>query len=107
MKNYTSLHRPWYFVLGTLSLCTFLVSCSHFNPDNGPIRLNQVGFAPHQEKTATIIVDSLNAAPCEVYILQSADTVWRGVASDTKLNPVSGKPCQLVDFSENAYYPLG
>ena len=61
MKNYTSLHRPWYFVLGTLSLCTFLVSCSHFNPDNGPIRLNQVGFAPHQEKTATIVLSNLQS----------------------------------------------
>ncbi len=89
------------FQFSIIAACVALLSaCNHFNPDNGPIRLNQVGFAPDQEKTATIIVDSLNAAPCEVYILQSADTVWSGVASDTKLNPVSGKPCQLVDFSE-------
>ena len=101
MKNYTSLHRPWYFVLGTLSLCTFLVSCSHFNPDNGPIRLNQVGFAPHQEKTATIVLSNLQSPISNCYILNIAgDTVWRGQASETILNPVSGKPCQMVDFSD-------
>ena len=101
MKNYTSLHRPWYFVLGTLSLCTFLVSCSHFNPDNGPIRLNQVGFAPHQEKTATIDISNLKSQISNCYILNIAgDTVRRGQASETMLNPVSGKPCQMVDFSD-------
>ena len=101
MKNYSSLHRPWYFVLGTLSLCTFLVSCSHFNPDNGPIRLNQVGFAPHQEKTATIDISNLKSQISNCYILNIAgDTVWRGQASETILNPVSGKPCQMVDFSD-------
>ena len=94
MKKIFIIHYSLFIAILLLS------ACNHFNPDNGPIRLNQVGFAPDQEKTATIIVDSLNAAPCEVYILQSADTVWSGVASDTKLNPVSGKPCQLVDFSE-------
>lgn len=101
MKNFTSLHRPWYFVLGTLSICTFLVSCSHFNPDNGPIRLNQVGFAPHQEKTATIDISNLKSQISNCYILNIAgDTVWRGQASETMLNPVSGKPCQMVDFSD-------
>ena len=101
MKNYTSLHRPWYFVFGTLSLCTFIVSCSHFNPDNGPIRLNQVGFAPHQEKTATIVLSNLQSPISNCYIANIAgDTVWRGQASETMLNPVSGKPCQMVDFSD-------
>ena len=64
------------------------------------IRLNQVGFAPNQEKTATIDVDSLNAAPCEVTILNAAgDTAWSGLASETMINPVSGKYRQIVDFS--------
>ena len=62
--------------------------------------MNQVGFAPLQEMTATIDVDSLNAAPCEVFILNAAgDTVWTGIASKTMANPVSGKPRQIVDFS--------
>ena len=63
--------------------------------------MNQVGFAPQQEKTATIDVDSLNAAPCEVVIVNAeADTVWCGVASETMVNPVSGKFRQIVDFSD-------
>ena len=66
-----------------------------------PIRINQVGFAPHQEKTATIDVDALDATPSEVVILNAAgDTVWSGVASATMINPVSGKFRQIVDFSE-------
>ena len=32
------------------------------------VRLNQVGFRPLQEKTATIDVPSADAAPCEVTI---------------------------------------
>jgi len=77
------------------------------------IRLNQVGFAPNQEKTATIDVDSLNAVPCEVFILkqpqttsndlkqpQTPDTVWHGFASATMVNPVSGKFRQIIDFSD-------
>ena len=80
-----------------LTVC-LLVACHR--PKEQPIRMNQVGFAPLQEMTATIDVDSLNAAPCEVFILNAAgDTVWRGVASATMANPVSGKPCQIVDFS--------
>ena len=65
------------------------------------IRLNQLGFAPSQEKTATIDVEALDTPPCEVFILNaSGDTMWSGVASETMLNPVSGKPRQIVDFSE-------
>ena len=94
-------HRAFSFVLGTLSLCTFLVACNHFNPDNGPIRLNQVGFAPDQEKTATIDISHLPSPVSNIYILNMAgDTVWRGEASEVMHNPVSGKPCQIVDFSD-------
>lgn len=63
--------------------------------------MNQVGFAPNQEKTATLDVESLDAAPCEVLILNAAgDTAWAGVASETMVNPVSGKFRQIVDFSD-------
>ena len=63
--------------------------------------MNQIGFAPNQEKTATIDVDSLNAVPCEVLIVNEAgDSVWSGVASETMVNPVSGKFRQIVDFSD-------
>ena len=47
-------------------------ACTHFNPDNGPIRLNQVGFAPDQEKTATVVLDE----PVDMFILNAnGDTV--------------------------------
>ncbi len=65
------------------------------------VRLNQVGFRPLQEKTATIDVPSADAAPCEVVIFDADhNTVWSGNASATMLNPVSGKPRQLVNFSD-------
>ena len=61
-----------------------------------PIRLNQVGFAPHQEKTATIVQDE----PVSVYILDAdGDTVWTGCPSSVTRNPISGKACRIVDFS--------
>ena len=81
-----------------LAVCS-LVACQRTKEN--PIRINQVGFAPLQEKTATIDVDSLNAAPCEVVIVNAAgDTAWSGVATETMVNPVSGKFRQIVDFSD-------
>lgn len=35
-----------------------------------------------------------------IIINVEGDTVWRGIASATMLNPVSGKPRQIVDFSD-------
>ena len=81
-----------------LAVCSFM-ACQRTKEN--PIRINQVGFAPHQEKTATIDVDALDATPSEVVILNAAgDTVWTGKASETMVNPVSGKFRQIVDFSE-------
>ena len=76
-----------------------LMGCKH-SSSSSEIRINQVGFSPQQEKTATIDVCATDAPPCSVYILSKAgDTVWTGLASTTMLNPISGKPRQLVDFS--------
>ena len=85
-----------------IALAVLQLACNRSNSDNGPIRMNQVGFAPQQEKTATIDVDSLNTVPCTVYIVSctSHDTVWMGTASATMANPVSGKLRQIADFSE-------
>ena len=78
-----------------------LVGCNHFNPDNGPIRLNQVGFAPEQEKTATIDISNFKCQISNCYIRNIAgDTVWTGTPSPVAHNPISGKPCQIVDFSD-------
>lgn len=69
-----------------------------------PIRLNQVGYDPMQEMTATIVLgddpSTVVNHKSDVFILNEAlDTVWIGVSSDVLYNPVSGKPCQIVDFS--------
>ena len=54
----------------------FLAGCTHFNPDNGPIRLNQLGFAPEQEKTATITLSDERLAVSEVFVLtENGDTI--------------------------------
>ena len=75
------------------------MGCKH-SLSSHEIRINQVGFAPQQEKTATIDVCTPDAAPCFVSILsETGDTVWTGIASTTMLNSVSGKPRQIVDFS--------
>jgi len=74
-----------------------MMACSYKNPDNGPIRLNQVGYSPMQEMTATIVMDE---PVKEVFILnEKGDTVWIGVPAVTLPNPISGKTCQIVDFS--------
>ena len=82
-----------------LSACALLMGCKHTT--SPAIRLNQVGFAPNQEKTATIDMSSFSLqTPFCVSIFDDAgETVWQGKASETMLNPVSGKPCQIVDFS--------
>ena len=91
------MKHPSYILLIS---CLLLVACNR--PDNAgnPICMNQLGFAPHQEKTATIDVHSLDEPPCKAFILNTTgDTVWSGTASPTMPNPVSGKPRQIVDFS--------
>lgn len=91
------MKHPSYILLIS---CLLLVACNR--PDNAgnPICVNQLGFAPHQEKTATIDVHSFDEPPCKAFILNTTgDTVWSGIASPTMPNPVSGKPRQIVDFS--------
>ena len=88
------------YKIGLFFICACaLMECKH-SSSSSEIRINQVGFSPQQEKTATIDVCATDAPPCSVYILSEAgDTVWTGIASTTMLNPISGKPRQLVDFS--------
>ena len=82
-----------------VGICMLLLGCK---PASSPtVRLNQVGFSPMQEKTATIDVCAADAAPCAVRILNAdGEVVWEGVASETMRNPISGKPRQIVDFSD-------
>ena len=80
------------------ALAVLQVACNRSNSDNGPIRLNQVGYAPEQEKTATIVLDE----PFTAFILdESGDTVLTANSQQliAKENPISGKTCRIVDFS--------
>ena len=92
-----------YILLGVLGamIATAVISAGkHTAAQASPIRLNQVGFAPDQEKTATIDISNFKFQISNCYILDIAgDTVWSGTPSPVMNNPVSGKPCQLVDFS--------
>lgn len=89
------------FIAGLTALAFLQVACHRSGSQDSLIRLNQVGFRPAQEKTATIDVCCPEAEPCRVVIMNvEGDTVWRGIASATMLNPVSGKPRQIVDFSD-------
>lgn len=83
-----------------LGLALLLASCSH-TPE-GLIRVNQVGFSPTQEKTATLEAKDAQTEPQEVVISNAltGEEVWRGMAAETLLNPISGKARQVVDFSD-------
>ena len=87
------------FQIVLFSVCTLLAGCKQ-TASNPEIRINQVGFAPDQEKTATIDVCSPDAKPCYVAITNDdSELLWHGVAFETVLNPVSGKPRQIIDFT--------
>lgn len=66
------------------------------NPN--PIKVNQVGYYPNQEKTAAIEQNGY----AKKYKLQNAatkKTVWQGKALRTAKSPWSGKERAIVDFS--------
>lgn len=80
--------------------CILFAGCKQ-TASNLEVRLNQVGFRPLQEKTSTIIEGISGEYRGNVVIVSAeGDTVWQGVTSETMLNPVSGKPCCVVDFSD-------
>ena len=83
-------------------LCSLVIMACNKTVDNGPIRMNQVGFAPLQEMTATIVLPdaTVDANATSVVITnENNDTVWTGVPAVTLTNPISGKRCQIVNFS--------
>ena len=80
--------------------CILFAGCKQ-TASNLEVRLNQVGFRPLQEKTSTIIGGISGESRGNVDIVSAqGDVVWQGKASETMLNPVSGKPCCVVDFSD-------
>lgn len=64
---------------------------------NNPIKVNQVGFYPNQEKTASIE----EAGWSKQYTLtnEKGKTVWKGKAVRTAEKEWSGKKRQIIDFS--------
>jgi len=89
------------FQFSIIAACVVLLSaCNRSNSVSGPIRINQVGFAPDQEMTATIVLpDAAAEVDAVIIVNENNDTVWTGVPAVTMNNPVSGKTCQIVDFS--------
>lgn len=86
--------------LSLLLLGLLLVGCKS-STDELFVRLNQVGFAPKSEKTATIDVLDMTTSPLSVAVISAqGEEIWSGKASATMPNPISGKPRQIVDFSE-------
>lgn len=77
-----------------------LVACSpEKNLGWEPIKVNQVGYYPNQEKIA-VVEDS---AAVSKYVLVDATTgeeVWRGAAVRSEVSPLSNKKRSVVDFSE-------
>ena len=80
---------------------TIVLSCSALiataqNPN--PIRVNQVGYYPTAEKTATI-EKSGYAKSYEIKDKATGKTVWKGKALRTAVSPISGKERAIIDFS--------
>jgi len=82
--------------LSTLLLSAFATVAMAQNPN--PIRVNQVGFYPNEEKTATIEPEGV----AKKYVLkdENGKTVWSGKALRTATSPMSGKVREVIDFSE-------
>ena len=83
-------------------LCSLLFVACNKNSESNPIRLNQMGFSPLQEMTATVVLpdNCMDSDATTVVITnEKNDTVWTGVPAVTLTNPISGKRCQIINFS--------
>lgn len=83
-------------------LCSLLFVACNKNSESNPIRLNQVGYSPLQEMTATVVLpDNCMDADATTAVItnENNDTVWTGVPAVTLTNPISGKRCQIINFS--------
>lgn len=85
-----------YSALGLLTLA----SCTKEEPkimDGNIIRVNQVGYYPNEEKTATIEAEGF--APEYKLVDANGKTVWKGAAMREATSEISQKVRQVVDFS--------
>ena len=67
------------------------------SPVKNPIKVNQVGYLPHESKIATIDPE----AKTKSFLIrdQEGKTVWRTKRATTKKSPFSSKIRQEIDFS--------
>jgi len=83
-------------LISTLLLTAFATVAMAQNPN--PIRVNQVGYFPNEEKTATIEPEGI----AKKYTLKDNATgkvVWKGKATRSAVSPLSGKTREIIDFS--------
>lgn len=76
---------------------TLLSMSVAFAQEHNPIKVNQVGYYPNQEKTASVEKEAI----VKKYVLTNADgkKVWSGKAVRTAVSPWSGKERAIIDFS--------
>lgn len=82
----------------TLSLSFWIISAAAFAQNPNPFRVNQVGYAPADSKTAAIETSGW----AKRYVIKDATTgkiVWKGKAIRTARSPWSGKERAIIDFS--------
>lgn len=81
----------------SIALCaTMLLACSSVKEN--PIKVNQVGYYPAQEKTAVLEQDANTSKA--VLLNAEGKTVWEGEAVRGAVSPWSGKVRQIIDFTE-------
>lgn len=78
-----------------LGIAVILCSCT---PDDDNIRLNQVGFYPHQEKTFTLEPEN-QSHTARIICSETGETVWEGTPVRKAISPWSGKERKIFDFS--------
>ncbi len=80
-----------------LSIITILGSSFAFAQEHNPIKVNQVGYYPNQEKTAAVE----KSAEAKKYTLTDANgkVVWKGKGTRKAVSHWSDKEREIVDFS--------
>lgn len=81
-----------------LALVFWTVATIAIAQNPNPIRVNQVGYAPKDSKTASIEAEGW----AKRYIIKNVETgktVWMGKAVRTAKSPWSGKERAIIDFS--------
>lgn len=81
----------------SLSLAALLSASNLCAQEHNPIKVNQVGYYPNQEKTAAVE----QSAEAKKYTLTDANgkVVWKGKGVRKAVSPWSAKEREIIDFS--------